>query len=400
MRYVFGFICVLALGVMGCSEAAGTGGSAGDGGAGGLGGAGGAGGQGGSGQNNLELEAFLDAYVYERMADDDPGVAVALIGPGGVVEVEKSYGMADVEQAMPVDSHTIFDLASVSKQFTAAVIMVLYEDGMVSPDDLVADAFPEGPPEWASMTVHHLLTHQSGLSDFRNDEIVAVSRGWDNDDVLEYLLETPLEFPPGDRYEYSNSGFVMLAILLERAAGEPFEELVRDHIFEPLGMDDSQLSENTPPDVANLARAYILGAPYEYSAHVMGSTNQFSSLADMIKWELALRSGTLLSPDTAALMFTRHITYAGDCGYGYGWVICNYADGVYQGHNGREFAFRTLIEREPELDVTVIMLSNGSYEWAYELGPAVRGFYRTLTPDRNAAQGRGHAPPLEHPAFR
>ncbi len=385
MRYLLHLVFALALAAMGCSETSGTGGTAGEVGAGGDGGVGGdvgaagVGGEGGSAQNNPELEAFLDDYVYERMTDDDPGVAVALIGPGEVAEVAKSYGMADVEQAMPIDSHTIFDLASLSKQFTAASIMLLYEEGVVSPDDLVADAFPEGPPEWASMTVHHLLTHQSGLSDFRNDEIVGVSRGWHNDDVLEYLLETPLEFPPGDRYEYSNSGFVMLAILLERATGEPFEDFVREHIFEPLGMNDSQLSENTPPDVPNLAQAYILGAPYEYSAHVMGSTHQFSSLADMIKWELALRNGTLLSPDSAALMFTSHVVYAGDCGYGYGWVICNYADGVYQGHNGSDFAYRTLIEREPESDVTIIMLSNGSYnEWVYALGPALRDFYRTL----------------------
>lgn len=380
MRYFVGLVLAAALAAMGCSETAGAGGSAGDGGQGGVGGSAGvagAGGDGGSAQNDPELEAFLDDYVYARMTNDDPGLAVALIGPGEVVELEKSYGMADVEQAIPIDSHTIFDLASVSKQFTATAIMMLYEEGMVSPDDLVADSFPEGRPEWASMTVHHLLTHQSGLSDFRNDEIVGQSRGWHNSDVLEYLLETPLEFPPGDRYEYSNSGFVMLAILLERETGEPFEDFVREHILQPLHMNDSQLSENTPPDVPNLARAYILGAPYDYSAHVMGSTNQFSSLADMIKWDLAIRRGTLLSRDTAALMFTNHVAYAGAC-YGYGWVICEHPDGGdYQGHNGREFAFRTLIEREPDSGVTVIMLSNGSYEWTYEIGPSLRAFYKS-----------------------
>lgn len=385
-RSIWPWVCVCALVTLpvgGCSDeataAGGSGGSGdtrGDGGSGGVGGDGGAGGVGGSGQNNAELEAFLDDYVYARITDDDPGVAVALIGPGEVVEVEKSYGMADVEQAMPIDSHTVFDLASVSKQFTATAIMMLHEEEIVSPEDLVADTFPEAPPEWASMTVHHLLTHQSGLSDFRNDEIAGVSRGWDNSDVLAYVLETPLEFPPGDRYEYSNSGFVMLAILLERETGEQFEDFVREHIFDPLQMNDSRLSENTPPEVPNLAKAYIVSVPYEYSAHVMGSTNQFSSLADMIKWDLAIRRGSLLSPDTAALMFTNHVAHAGGC-YGYGWVICN--GGMYQGHNGREYAFRTLIEREPASDVTVIMLSNGSYEEWYDIGPALRGFYRTLT---------------------
>jgi len=254
-RLVLHWACVfalVALPVGGCSDettaTGGTGGAGdtgGDGGSGGVGGDGGAGGVGGSSQNNLELAAFLDDYVYERITDGDPGVAVALIGPGEVVEVEKSYGMADVEQAIPIDSHTVFDLASVSKQFTATAIMMLHEEEIVSPEDLVADTFPEAPPEWASMTVHHLLTHQSGLSDFRNDEPPGVSRGWDNSDVLAYLLETPLEFPPGDRYEYSNSGFVMLAILLERETGEQFEDFVREHIFDPLEMNDSRLSDNT-----------------------------------------------------------------------------------------------------------------------------------------------------------
>ena len=369
MRYLVGLVCALGLGVtplVGCGDN--------------NGGGGGSGGSAGSGGAASGLEMFLDDYVYQRMTDDEPGVTVALVGPGGAVELEKSYGMADVDNAIPIDSHTIFDLASVSKQFTATAIMILYEEGTVSPEDLVSDTFPEAPPEWASMTVHHLLTHQSGLPDFWNDQIVGESRGWTNDDVLEYLLETPLEFLPGEQFEYSNSGFVMLAILLERVTGEQFEDFVREHIFEPLGMNDSWLSDNSPPDVPNLAQVYILGAPYEYSTHSMGHSEQFSSLDDMIKWDLGIRRGTLLSPDTAALMFTWYVDTpdaTDDCGFGYGWWICNLADGgVLQAHNGRAYAFRTEIEREPRSGLTVIMLSNASYDWVYEIGPALREFYR------------------------
>jgi len=379
MRFLFRFICVLALGVMGCSETSGAGGAAGDGGQGGVAGSpgvGGAGGDGGSAQNNPELEAFLDDYVYERMTDDDPGVAVALIGPGGVVELEKTYGMANVEESVRIDSHTLFDLASVSKQFTATAVMILYEEAVLSLEDLVVDVFPEAPAEWAPMTVHHLLTHQSGLPDFWNDQIVAVSRGWTNEEILAYLLETSLDFPPGDQFKYTNSGFVMLALLLERATGERFEDFIQERVFEPLAMGDSVVSEGAPPDLPNLAHAYILGAAFEYTTNAMGHSDQFSSLDDMIQWELGVRDATLLSPDTLSLMFTKHIEAADPgCGFGYGWVICDRGLGVFQNHDGRAFAFRTFIEREPAEGLTVIMLSNGSYEWAYQIGPALRTFY-------------------------
>jgi len=183
MRHLFGFICVLALGVMplvGCSDSGGTSGS------GGTGAVGGARGDGGA-----ELEEFLDDYIDQQVKVDDTGIVVALVGPGGLVELERAYGMANLEESVPMTSETVFNLASVSKQFTATAIMMLYEEGLVAPEDSVSQTFPEAPAEWAGMTLHHLLAHQSGLPDFANDQPLGAIEGWSNDDVLTYLLETP-----------------------------------------------------------------------------------------------------------------------------------------------------------------------------------------------------------------
>jgi len=344
MRYFAGFMCALTL--FACSSETST----------------------------TELEQFLDEYISERTVDES-GVAVALIGPGGI-ELEKGYGMANIEEADPVGSDTVFNLASVSKQFTAAAIMVLYEEGKVDPGDRVTETFPEAPAEWESMTVHHLLTHQSGLSGIS-------SRGLNNDEVLTRLLEAPLDFAPGDDFQYTNSSYVVLAILIERVTGEPFEDFLRERIFEPIGMRDSVVTEDAPPDVPNLAQPYLMGVTYEYSESMMGASNQYSTLADMIQWELSIRNASLLSPDTLALVFTRHVEIPEerrisdneDCGYGYGWFICTVEADLLQHHGGRGLAFRTFIDRVPAENLTVIMLSNGSHEWTYDIGPALWEFY-------------------------
>jgi len=382
MRYLVGFACVLALGVVpvvGCSSDGDAGGSGGSAGVGGIGGEGG-----GAPNRTAELEEFLDDYIDQQVKVDDTGIAVALVGPGGVVELERTYGMANLEESVALTSETVFELASVSKQFTATAIMMLYEEGLVAPEDPVSETFSEGPAEWASMTVHHLLTHQSGLPDYANDQPPGTVEGWSNADVLAYLLETSLEFPPGDEFEYSNSGYAMLAMLLERVTGESFADFLQQRIFEPLGMSDTLVPAVAPPDVPNLARGYRLGHLVEYSSRTNGAGHQHSTLEDLIQWELGIRDAALLSPDTLALMFTRHVdipvekrvSHFDDCDYGYGWMTCSAKVGPLLHHGGRTGGFRTLIDRDPAANVTVIMLSNGSYEWTFEIGDDLIEFYR------------------------
>jgi CubicO group peptidase (beta-lactamase class C family) len=370
---VIGLVCVLALGVMplvGCSDSEGAGASAGDGGSGGAGGVG--------GTTTAELEEFLDDYIDQQVKIDDTGIAVALVRADGRVELERTYGMANIEESVRMSPDTVSYLASVAKQFTATAIMLLYEDGLVDPEDLVTQTFPEVPPEWAGMTVHHLLTHQSGLASYVPPD------GATNDDMLAHVIETPLSFPPGSEFEYSNPGYTLLAMLVERVTGEPFPDFVRERVFVPLGMSDTLVPTVSPPDVPNLARGYLLGEPQAYPSLLYGQGGQYSTLTDMVRWELGLRSATILSRDTLALMFTPHVEipedrqvapHYDDCDYGYGWFICDSKVGSLQHHGGRGYGFRTAVDRHPSEGLTTIMLSNGSYEWTYEIGASLMEFY-------------------------
>ena len=380
MRWFMGLLLALALAVVGCSETAGSGGS---GGSGGLGGEGGSVGLGGTPSRTAELEEFLDGHIEGQARVDEAGIAVALLGPGGVVELERTYGMANIEDSIPMTSDTVFELASVSKPFTATAIMVLYEEGQLAPEDQVSSSFPEAPPGWASMTVHHLLTHQSGLPDYISEQPPGTVEGWDNDDVLDYLLATPLQFPPGDGFDYSNSGYVMLAILVERITGESFPDFLSERVLEPLGMLDTFVPAESPPNIPAMARSYLLGSPREYSARTYGAAQVHSTLADLIRWELGIRDASVLSADTLALMATVHVevpaagevSYLDDCGYGYGWAICDSFVGPLQQHGGRWGGFRNVVDRHMTEGLTTIMLSNGSYDWAFQIGPELLELY-------------------------
>ena len=312
-----------------------------------------------------DLERFADDYVAERLQPDGPGLAVALVGPEGVM-FEKSYGMANIAESLPISADTPFNLASVTKQFTATAVMILYEEGELRPEDLVADYFPEAPAAWREegMTVQHLLTHQSGIPDFLND---TSGGGWTNDEVLAWALVVPPEFSPGERYEYSNTGYTLLAVLVERISEQSFPSFLQERIFAPLGMVSSSVPDDWPTDIPNEAESYIQGVQYEFPRRAMGEGTNHSSLRDLERWELSMREPTLVLPETLALMITPHANwpYDPDCGYGYGWVICDRAGeplNVY--HDGVSSGYRTLITRAPGEDVTVIMLSNGTFDWA------------------------------------
>ncbi len=353
---------------------------------------------GGGGDQTAELlEEYVDAYVGERIGPGDPGIAVSVVGPRGVV-FEKSYGMANVEESIPIGLDTPFNLASVSKQFTAMAVMILYEEGELTPDDLISDVFPEALPEWSTITVHHLLTHQSGFSDYVNDQPISASFGWTNEDVLAYLIDTPLEFAPGDRFEYSNSGYVMLALLVERVAEQPFETFIHERIFDPLGMESSLVTEEDPPDLPNRALSYTeTGVPHAFVKGTMGHSRIQSTIEDLKRWEAELRDITLVSSETLDLIFTRHVARPdltfGDCHYGYGWILCD-VEGwpPEQEHTGRSLGFRTAIMRIPSEDLAILMLSNGSFDWAYELVfDHLVDFYLTGEPpvEAKAASMRG-----------
>lgn len=327
------------------------------------------------------LLQFIDDYVAANMTQfDEAGLAITIVGPQSTV-LQKTYGLANIEQSIPVGLDTPFNLASVSKQFTATAAMILYEEGLLDPSDLIIDVFPEAPPAWSTITVHHILTHTSGVPDYLNDTPLRFSEGWVNEDVLAWAIAQPLEFVPGSVYQYSNTGYVLAAMLVERIAGQAFEDFMQERIFTPTWMARTWLNEEYPPPIPDRAVSYIQSFVSEWPESSMGATHQYSSLNDLRVWALSLRNPQIISEQTFALMHTHHATRPDSCGYGYGWVICDFAgEPLNILHNGLIFGYRSVIDLAPAEGVAVIILSNGNYDWAYNLEYMLYRAYLGLVP--------------------
>lgn len=310
------------------------------------------------------------------MADYDgnvPGAAVLVLRDGEPV-VRRGYGLADVEAGTPVTAQTSFRLASVSKAFTAATVLLLAEDGLVGLDDPVRKWLPSLPEAASDITIHHLLSHTSGLIDYEDVMPEALDRQLRDADVLSILEgQDRLYFQPGTQYRYSNSAYALLTLIVEAATGERYADVLRERIFAPLGMDDSVAFEDGISTVSNRAYGHsLVGDAWQRTdqsptSAVLGDGGIYSSLDDMARWDAALYDNRLLSDETRALAFSDQTRVAVDednvDAYGYGWRL----DGGRMWHSGETMGFRNVIIRDPAQRVTVLVLTNRNHPRPYPL---------------------------------
>ena len=310
------------------------------------------------------------------MADYDgnvPGAAVLVLRDGAPV-VQRGYGLADVDAGVPVTTRTNFRLASVSKAFTAATVLLLAEDGLVKLDDPVRKWLPSLPEAADKVTIHHLLSHTSGLIDYEDVMPEGLDRQVRDADVLEILAgQDRLYFEPGSQYRYSNSAYALLTLIVEAAAGVDYPDFVRERIFAPLGMDNSVAFVDGESTVANRAYGHSLTdgewtrTDQSPTSAVLGDGGIYSSLQDMAKWDAALYDDRLLSDDTRALAFSNQTAVAVDeddvAAYGYGWRL----DGERLWHSGETMGFRNVIIRDPSQRLTVLVLTNRNHPEPYAL---------------------------------
>jgi CubicO group peptidase (beta-lactamase class C family) len=302
----------------------------------------------------------VDALM-ERYTGDAPGASV-LVLRDGVPLLRKAYGLADRETRIAATPATNYRLASVTKQFTAAAILLLAEEGRLSLDDGVRRWLPSLPACADSITVRHLLTHSSGLIDYE-DVMPADFTGQLHDADVLRLLETQDKtyFPPGTGYRYSNSGYALLALIVERASGQAFADFLRMRIFQPLGMAHTLAFVEGGPAIADRAYGYSESADgwirtdQSTTSAVLGDGGIYSSIDDLARWDAALYDDRLLSDGSRKLMFTPHVvTDEPDIRYGFGWRIT----GETLWHSGESIGFRNVIVRYPQRRLTVIMLTN------------------------------------------
>jgi CubicO group peptidase (beta-lactamase class C family) len=317
--------------------------------------------------------------VFAGMASDRaPGAAVLVLEDGRVV-FERGYGVADLRTMRPIDELTNFRLASVTKQFTAAAVVLLVREGKLRYEDTLTSLFPGFPAYGRGITIRHLLQHTSGLPDYEGlmspaDPGVPVEDVQISDaEVLRLLeLEKSGKFAPGTRWDYSNSGYVVLGLVVEKVSGQPFGRFLRDRIFAPLGMDGTLAYERGKNEVRDRAYGHSiengkwLETDQSPTSATLGDGGVYSSLHDMALWDAALRRRSLLSAAETEIVLTPVIVPEGPpvepdgspAAYGFGWFLNPWMGRARAWHYGETAGFRTAIERFVDDGVTVIVLCN------------------------------------------
>lgn len=306
------------------------------------------------------LEQQLDALMrdYTGLV---PGASVLVIRDGEPV-LRRSYGMADLEAGIPATPRTNYRLASVSKQFTAAAVLLLAEDGVLHLDDPVRRWLPSLPETSVPVTLRHLLTHTAGLIDYEDVMDPGDPRQVHDADVLRLLeRQDRTYFVPGCGYRYSNSGYALLALVVERASGQRYADFLRMRIFVPLDMLDTVAYEAGISEVAHRAYGYSSGnggwrrTDQGTTSAVLGDGGIYSSIDDLARWDAALYDERLLKADSLRQAFSpATATDDADVQYGFGWRIT----GETLWHSGETIGFRNVIVRYAQRHVSVVVLTN------------------------------------------
>jgi CubicO group peptidase (beta-lactamase class C family) len=309
---------------------------------------------------------------------DVPGASV-LVSRDGVPVVQRSWGLANLEEGTAATPATNYRLASLTKQFTAAAILLLAENGRIRLEDGVRDWLPSLPEATSTVTIRHLLTHTSGIVAYE-DLIPASATAQVRDaDVLELLeTENGTYFEPGTSYRYSNSGYALLALIIERASGMSFAQFLEERIFAPLGMHDSVAFEDGVSVVSDRAFGYRATADgwtrddQSITSAVLGDGGIYTSIADLARWDVALYDERLLSAQSLRQAFTASTpTDKPDVSYGFGWRLT----GKTMWHSGETRGFRNAILRIPDRRLTVVVLSNRNEGRPFDLARAIADLF-------------------------
>jgi D-alanyl-D-alanine carboxypeptidase len=318
----------------------------------------------------------VDDYIKAEMRTQHiPGLSLAVIKDGKIIKAE-GYGFANLELSVPARPETVFKIGSLSKQFIAAGIMLLVEEGKVSLDDRVSK-FLEGTPEtWKEITVRHLLTHTSG--------IVQEAPGFDplkiqsDADVIKTAYPLPLRFAPGEKWEYCNLGYFALAEIIHKVTGRPWSDYLSERLFKPLTMDVTRTTTTTEL-VANRASGYVWTEGKLENAHTLLALRPsgafLSSALDLAKWDAALYTDKILKQSSRDQMWqpfvqiNRGSNDSAAIFYGFGWEITTLPVGHRKiFHDGAITGFRAAIARFVDDKLTVVILTNG---YSAQPGPMV-----------------------------
>jgi CubicO group peptidase (beta-lactamase class C family) len=341
----------------------------------------------------------IDRYVRSELARQRiPGMSVAVLR-GDSLLLARGYGYAHVEHHVPATDSTVYEVGSVSKQFTAAAVVMLSEQGRLSVDDPIVRFLPEGSGVWPRVTIRHLLTHTSGIP---QDTMPDYRRDYTETELVRSAAAQPLDFEPGDRWSYSSTGYALLGIIIHRVTGVLYGDFLRDHLFRPLGMRTARVYSDADI-VPNRAAGYHFVNDTLKNREWVSPSNSATadlglsfSVRDLAQWAIGLHHGKVLSRAALEASWTPvRLNDGGIYPYGFGWYLTQQRGHPRIGHSGAWQGFRANIQLYPDFGTTVIVLANLAEASAEAIGYGIAGLIEPalVPPHRFAARLPGAAPP-------
>jgi CubicO group peptidase (beta-lactamase class C family) len=309
------------------------------------------------------LRERIDTFVRaEQKRQQVPGVAVAVVSHGRVI-LAKGYGFANLEHKVPVDTDTLFQSGSLGKQFTAMAVMLQVEAGRLSLSDSITKYFPDAPASWAPITIRHLLTHTSGIRDLEG--LLDERKDYTDEDFAQFIYALPLDFPAGLRWSYSNSGYVMLGLLVNRVAGQNYVDVLGEQVFKPARMKTARgISEADVIPNRSAGYQLVRGAMKNQtwvspSLNTTGDGSLYFSLKDLLAWNDAVDDTAILTRESwrdilSPVKLNSGAAYA----YGFGWFLEERNGQPLHQHTGSWQGFKTAYYRFLGDDLSIIVLAN------------------------------------------
>lgn len=311
------------------------------------------------------IESAVDSLISRDFNDKNGPGGVFMVAHHGKPVYQKAFGKANLELGDDMSVNNVFELGSMTKQFTAVAILMLEQQGKLNVGDRTSKYIPDYP-NGDKITIHHLLTHTSGIKDFTKMKSLSdiAQKEMTPKMMVDFFKNEPVDFAPGEKFDYNNSGYVLLGYLIELVSGEKYEDYIKKHIFDKTGMSQSYYASD---------RKVIKNRAYGYHKKEYGYVNKtvisfsvpfssgslMSTLSDMLKWQNALNQNILLDSIETKKAFSKYKLNNGDeFTYGYGWHIRDINNVPTREHGGSIFGFKTMAVYIPGEDIYVIGFSN------------------------------------------
>jgi CubicO group peptidase (beta-lactamase class C family) len=308
-------------------------------------------------------ESKIDSLITSKFKAEGPG-GVFLAAKNGKIIYRKAFGMANLEMDVKMKPESVFEIGSMTKQFTAVSVLMLAEKGKLNVNDEIKK-FIADYPNGNAITIHHLLTHTSGVKDFTSMKSIKdiARRDLSPKELVDFFKNEPSDFKPGEQYKYCNSGYVLLGYIIEIVSGQTYEEFVTENIFKKIGMENTFYASHEKIIKNRVAgyrdKEHYVNANYISFSTPYASGSIMSNVDDMLKWQNAINSNALLNPVFTEKAFTNYQLINGvNIDYGYGWHLKKVKDKIVREHGGSIFGFKSMGVYEPTEHIYVIGLSN------------------------------------------